>query len=42
MSTTTEAPVTRDAGDLLPPDELAAVTATVQLNNPGMTLGVAE
>ncbi|MFE2494043.1 hypothetical protein [Streptomyces scopuliridis] len=42
MSITTEAPVTRDARDLLTAEELAAVTATVQLNNPGMTADVAE
>ncbi|WP_411112785.1 hypothetical protein [Streptomyces sp. 029-5] len=42
MSMTTEAPVTRDARDLLTAEELAAVTATVQLNNPGMGADVAE
>ncbi|PVE04648.1 hypothetical protein [Streptomyces scopuliridis] len=42
MSITTEAPVTRDARDLLTAEELTAVSATVQLNNPGMALSVAE
>lgn len=42
MSITTEAPVTRDARGLLTAKELEAVTATVQLNNPGMALSVAE
>ncbi|WP_251061536.1 hypothetical protein [Streptomyces sp. ISL-100] len=42
MSITTEAPVTRDARDLIHPEDLVAVTATVQRGNPGMTLEVAE
>ncbi|WP_326811609.1 hypothetical protein [Streptomyces scopuliridis] len=42
MSITTEAPVTRDARDLLTAEELSAVTTTVQLNNPGMAADVAE
>ncbi|WP_381802121.1 glycine-rich domain-containing protein [Streptomyces niveus] len=42
MSMTVEAPVTRDARDLLTADELASVTATVQANNPGMGRETAE
>ncbi|MEV8310956.1 hypothetical protein AB0P36_27290 [Streptomyces flavidovirens] len=42
MSITTEAPVTRDARDLIHPTDLVAVTATVQRNNPGMQPDVAE
>ncbi|MGW6598520.1 hypothetical protein [Streptomyces sp. NPDC055036] len=42
MSITTEAPVRRDARDLLTAEELEAVTATVQINNPGMGTAVAE
>ncbi|MET4926379.1 hypothetical protein P3L51_29185 [Streptomyces sp. PSRA5] len=42
MSIAFEAPVTQDARDLLTADELAAVTATVQTNNPGMDRDTAE
>ncbi|MBT2400772.1 hypothetical protein [Streptomyces sp. ISL-100] len=43
MSITTEPPpVTRDVRDLISPEDLVAVTATVQQNNPGMELDVAE
>lgn len=42
MSITIPAPVTRDVRDLLPAEELAAVTATVQLNNPDMAPRLAE
>ncbi len=42
MSITTEAPVTRDVRDLIHPTDLVAVTGTVQRNNPGMAIDVAE
>lgn len=42
MSITAQAPVTRDVRDLLPAEELTAVTATVLTNNRGMSPDVAE
>ncbi|MBT2489109.1 hypothetical protein J7E96_11360 [Streptomyces sp. ISL-96] len=42
MSITTEAPVTRDARDLINPEDLAAVAASIQWSNPGMAPDVAE
>lgn len=42
MSITTETRVTRDVRDLIHPEDLVAVTGTVQRNNPGMALDVAE
>ncbi|MFJ2174304.1 hypothetical protein ACIOHE_15500 [Streptomyces sp. NPDC087851] len=39
---TTQAPTTRDARDLLTAEELAAVSATVQRNNLGMSIELAE
>lgn len=42
MSITAQAPVTRDARDLLPAAELAAVVATVLTNNSGMAPEMAE
>ncbi|MEV8418172.1 hypothetical protein AB0P45_31920 [Streptomyces niveus] len=42
MSITAQAPVTRDVRDLLTAEELASVTATVQVNNPGMDPDLAK
>ncbi|WP_274559608.1 hypothetical protein [Streptomyces spiramyceticus] len=42
MSITTEATVTRYARDLIHPEDLVAVAATVRRNNPGMAPDVAE
>ncbi|WP_251021382.1 hypothetical protein [Streptomyces sp. ISL-98] len=42
MSITTEATVARNVFDLIHPEDLVAVTATVQRNNPGMAIDVAE
>ncbi|MGW7053915.1 hypothetical protein [Streptomyces sp. NPDC054887] len=42
MIDATEAPATRDARDLINPEDLRTVAATVQRNNPGMAYDVAE
>ncbi|MEN8655140.1 hypothetical protein ABCR94_32290 [Streptomyces sp. 21So2-11] len=42
MSITAQPSVTREVRDLIHPEDLAAVTATVQRNNPGMTVDMAE
>ncbi|MDJ0461539.1 hypothetical protein [Streptomyces sp. H27-C3] len=42
MSMTTQASVTRDVRDLIHPEDLDAVTATVQRNNLGMDSALAE
>lgn len=41
MSITAQAPVTRDVRDLLTPEQLTAVTATVQTGNPNLATDMA-